>query len=163
MSAMLTEEGERRRVDEARAWLSRVRSLVGYQATLERTARDRLERADGLRAIDYSKPNVSSSPYADAIPDAIAANEAIGELLSSLSDAARDDIAKAAAAVASLGDPLEARCLHLYYIDAVKTWEAVCVEMDYSYDGMMKLSRRALLHIYEVMPHVERTRMPPAL
>ena len=56
-----------------------------------------------------------------------------------------------------------ARALHLYYVDALDGWERVCVEMGYSYDGLMKLRRRALLHAYDVMPHTERDSLPPAI
>lgn len=33
-----------------------------------------------------------------------------------------------------------------------KTWEMVCVEMGYSYSGMMKLRRRAVDEVYDLMP-----------
>lgn len=33
-----------------------------------------------------------------------------------------------------------------------KTWEQVCVDMDYSYRGMMKLKRAALPEVYDLMP-----------
>ena len=162
-AAMLTDEGEQRRVDEARSWLEKVRKAVGYARRLEASAKASYQRADGLKGIDYSKPFVKSSPYADAIPDAIAADEAIGDTLSAIAADARDKVDEASRAIHRLDDKTEATCLHLYYVDAYDTWERVCVEMGYSYDGMMKLSRRALLHAYDVMPHGERSPMQPAI
>jgi len=158
MNAMLTTEGEQYRIDAVRDWLEKVRKTVGYQRTLEQSAADRLARADGLKGLDYSKEQVKSSPYADAIPDAIAANEVIGDALQSVAEDARERVAQAARAIASLDDANEARCLHLYYIEAYDTWERVCVAMHYSYDWIMKLRRNGLLHLYDEMPHYMKDR-----
>ena len=56
-------------------------------------------------------------------------------------------------------DPTEARVLRLRYLLGWK-WENICVEVGYSYDGIMKLRRRALVSFYEVMP---RDAIPRAL
>lgn len=150
---LLTNEGEQRRIDMARAWLEKCRKTVGYERTLRESS---AAHYDMLRGIDYSAVNVQTSPSPDAVPNAVIAHEGIAEKLDAIADDAARRIADAAAALASMDDPTEARCLHLYYIDAVDTWERVCVKMAYSYDGMMKLSRRALLHAYDLMPHTER-------
>lgn len=149
----MTPEYEQLCVDTARAWLEKCRKLVGYERTLRESARDRY---DMLRGIDYSAVNVQTSPSPDAVPNIVIANQGIAEKLDEIADDAARRIGQAADALASMDDPTEARCLHLYYIDALETWEHVCVRMSYSYDGMMKLSRRALLHAYDVMPHIER-------
>lgn len=149
----MTPEYEQLCVDTARAWLEKCRKLVGYERTLRESARDRY---DMLRGIDYSAVNVQTSPSPDAVPNIVIANQGIAEKLDEIADDAARRIGQAADALASMDDPTEARCLHLYYIDALETWEHVCVRMSYSYDGMMKLSRRALLHAYDVMPHTER-------
>lgn len=150
---LLTPEGEQRHIDLARAWLEKCRRTVGYERTLRESAR---AQYDMLKGIDYSAVNVQGSPSPDAVPNAVIAHEGIAEKLEAIADDAAKRIADAAAALARMEDPTEARCLHLYYIDAVDTWERVCVKMSYSYDGMMKLSRRALLHAYDLMPHTER-------
>lgn len=150
---LLSPEGEQRRIDSARAWLEKCRKTVGYERTLRESA---AAHYDMLKGIDYSAVNVQSSPSPDAVPNAVIAHEGIAEKLEAIADDAAMRIADAAAALASMEDPTEARCLHLYYIDAVDTWERVCEVMTYSYDGMMKLSRRALIHAYDVMPHSER-------
>lgn len=150
---LLTPEGEQRRIDMARAWLEKCRKTVGYERTLRESA---AAHYDMLKGIDYSAVNVQTSPSPDAVPNAVIAHEGIAEKLDAIADDAAKRIADAAAALASMEDPTEARCLHLYYIDAVDTWERVCEIMTYSYDGMMKLSRRALIHAYDVMPYSER-------
>lgn len=157
---LMTPEGEQRRVDTARAWLEKCRKAVGYERTLRESAQ---AHYDLVRGIDYSAVSVQSSPSPDAVPNAVIAHEGIAAKLGALADDAARRIGEAAESLAAMDDPTEAQCLHLYYIDALDTWERVCVKMGYSYDGMMKLSRRALLHAYDVMPHTERDPMPPAM
>ena len=103
-----------------------------------------------------SAVQVQTSPTPDAIPDAIILADELGGTLNEISEDARKRVNDAAIALARMQDPTEALCLTLYYVDACDTWERVCVEMHYSYDGMMKLRRRALVHAYDVMPHIER-------
>jgi len=153
---MLTSDGESRRADAARAWLDRVRRSVAYERTLRRSAEARFEAADGLRAIDYSRDAVSGVATGDAIPNAVIAHESAGEAIAAIADEAASRIAEAARAIATLDDPYESRCLHLYYIDALDTWDDVCSTIGYTYDGVMKLHRRALVHVYDHMPHIER-------
>lgn len=160
MNAMMTTEGEQRRIDATREWLDKVRKTVTYAAWLEESAEVQFSRADGLKAINPENGKVRKSPYADAIPDAVAAHQDAGEALKAIAASARDQIGEAAGAIAKMDDKTEATCLQLYYIDAYDTWERVCVAMHYSYDGMMKLSRRALLHAYDVMPHYRKD--PPS-
>lgn len=150
---LLAPEGEQRRIDTARAWLEKCRKTVGYERTLRESA---AAHYDMLRGIDYSAVNVQTSPSPDVVPNAVIAHEGIAEKLDAIADDAARRIADAAAALASMDDPTEARCLCLYYIDAIGTWECVSEEMGYGHDGMMALRRRALLHVYDVMPCSER-------
>lgn len=53
-----------------------------------------------------------------------------------------------------------ARALNLHYMQG-KTWEMVCVEMGYSYGGMMKLRRRAVDEVYDLMPEEWRRNTIP--
>lgn len=55
-----------------------------------------------------------------------------------------------------------AKALRLRYFCDWK-WEHICMEMSYSWDGMMSLRRRALANYWEVMPACERDPMEPAL
>lgn len=158
-----TSEWQRYRISQASSWLERVRKLVGYRDSLEASAAAQLEAADNLRGMDYSAVHVQTSPTADAIPNAIIRHEEAADAFRAIADDAAARMVQAARALAQMTDPNEARALHLYYVDALDGWERVCVEMGYSYDGMMKLRRRALLHAFDVMPHIERDALPPAL
>lgn len=158
-----SDELEAYRAEQAESWLSKVRRLRLYRDSLERQALDQMELLDGLKGIDYSRPSVTTSPYRDAIPDMIAARESAAENLRELARDASERMADAAVRLSRMADPTEALCLQLYYCEGVDTWERVCVTMSYSYDGMMKLRRRALAHAYAVMPHTERDAAQPAL
>jgi len=158
----MDEELQRYRISQAEAWLSKVRRLVAYERAMREAAEVQYEMADGLRGLDYSRDQVAVSPTPDAIPNAVIAHDEAGDSLSSIADSARERIAQAARALDKMPDPTEAAALTFYYI-ACRKWEAVCVKMDYTWDGMMKLRRRALLHAYDVMPHSERDPMESAI
>ena len=64
--------------------------------------------------------------------------------------------------IATLDDPTEAAVLARYYLKG-DCWERVCVDMSYSWQGMMAIQRRALLHVYPLMPYRERDPLPPAM
>ena len=158
----MDEEYRQYRVDQAEAWLSKVRRAVDYERALRATADAQLEMADGLRGIDYAEVRVATSPSPDAIPNAVAAHmEAVEAILEIAADAA-ERVRRATDALAAMPDKTEASALQLYYVAGWK-WEEVCVEMGYTWDGMMKLRRRALYDAYEVMPHSEREPVQPAI
>ena len=159
----MTPEYERYCIGQAEAWLARVRKTVGYAKRLHDQAETILARADNMRGMDYSAVSVQTSPTSDAIPDAIILADELGATLNAISEDARRRVNEAAVALSRMQDPTEALCLTLYYVDAYDTWERVCVDMHYTYGGMMKLRRRALLHAYDAMPHTERDAMPTAL
>ena len=54
------------------------------------------------------------------------------------------------AAIGKLEDSRERLALQLYYID-MKTWEEVCVEMTYSWKQMMRIRKKAISHVDEIM------------
>ena len=160
---LLSEEGEQRRIRIVTRWLSNVSRAVERKFDFEAQAGAMRAMADNLRGIDYSAVQVTTSPTSDAIPDAIIAAEEMGELYGNLRDNAAKRVAQAEAALAEMGNQDGARALSLYYLsfDAngkrrFDTWEKVCVEMHYSYDGLMKLIRRSKLDLYDLMPHTER-------
>ena len=167
---LMTDEGVDRRVSIVTRWLENVSRAVERKFDLESQRDAMVSMADNLRGIDYSRSQVSASPTPDAIPDAIIAADEMSELFGRLSDDAARRMAQAQLALASMENQGGARALSLYYLafgeDGKRkygTWERVCVEMDYSYDGMMKLVRRAKLELYDLMPHTERPRVESAI
>jgi len=167
---MLTTEGADRRVAIVTRWLENVCKVIERRFDFEAQADSMMALADNLRGIDYSSMTGGApQPTPDAIPNAIIAAEEMGELYGSLRDAASRRAALAQEALASMDNQGGARALSLYYLTfdengrrMYDTWEKVCVEMSYTYDGMMKLVRRAKLELYDLMPHTERPRVERA-
>ena len=158
----MSEEYDRYRIAQAKAWLARVRKLASYERALRDIADQQLEMADGLKGIDYAADRVAASSDGDAIPRAVEAHmEAVASLLAIADEAARM-IGEAAEAIARLDDPTEASALARYYLKGDR-WEQVCVDMCYSWQGIMAIQRRALLHVYEFMPACERDPMERAI
>ena len=54
-----------------------------------------------------------------------------------------------------LSRPEYARALTAYYVRG-KSWELCCVDMGYTYDGMMGLRRKAIQEVYDFMPETWR-------
>ena len=159
----MTPEYEQYCIGQAEAWLEKVRKSAAYARQLEESAAAQYALADGLKAMDYSRVRVQAPSTPDAIPDAVAAHIEMGEKFAEIAQDAKKWAIEAAEAMAQMEDPTEATCLHLYYIDALDGWDDVCKRMNYTYDGMMKLRRRALLHVYDVMPYMEREPIQPAI
>lgn len=53
--------------------------------------------------------------------------------------------------ICRLSKPERARALAGYYVNG-KSWEMLCVEMGYSWQGMMSLRKRAVDEVYDLMP-----------
>lgn len=150
------------KIDQAHAYLERIRKMGEDCAALQAEVDDARDRAGGLKGIDYAKDRVKSSPTDDAMVDAIERiHVAIRDYVVKLSELL--DVRKAASdALNLMDDYTEAKALRLRYICNWK-WERICTEMNYTWDGMMTLRRRALNSYWDVMPLQERDPMQPAI
>lgn len=156
------DEYERYKRAQAERWLKHVLKLGDRCRALKLEIDEQRKLASGLSGIDYSSPAVRSGKTQDAVPDAV----------SRLLDSIRDYCTELASyvgeqkdahdALSKMADAVEAECLTRRYVLG-QPWERACVDMRYSYDGMMSLRRRALLHAYEVMPLEWRDPMHPAV
>lgn len=158
----MDEEYLQYRIDQAHAYLERIRKMGEDCAGLQKLVDDARERADGLRGIDYSAARVQVSPSDDAMPNAVdAVKSRIADYVTALA-AYEDERHTANKALMRMEDSVEAKALRLRYLCGWK-WERVCMETNYSWDGMMSLRRRALSDFWEVMPLNERDRGSRAL
>ena len=147
------------RVEQAHAYLERVRRMGADCAGLRRLVEDARANLGAVRGLDYSRGGGTQTAGDDAIVNEIAAvQESVASYVAKLAEY-EDERHRAAMAVDRMPDPTEARVLRLRYLLGWK-WENICVEVGYSYDGIMKLRRRALVSFYEVMP---RDAIPRAL
>lgn len=148
----MTEEYEHYQREQAARWLEHVRSLAQRVRVLQ--IEIEAQRDIGLKGIDYAE-RVSGSNAGDPVMDAVEKLQGLiasycTELVSYLEEQQR-----AHEALLKIDDEACGTALRLYYL-AGKSWEETCVEMGYSWDGMMTLRRRALVKAYEVMPPSER-------
>lgn len=158
----MDEEYERYRMEQAHAYLERIRKMGEDCAGLRAQIDDAYYRAEGVRGIDYSKDMVSSSIYVDVIPDAVARlQEQIRDYVVALA-AYEDERHEASGSLMRMGDQTEARVLRYRYLLG-REWKDIWSEMGYSKQGMMKLRARALSDYWEVMPRVERDTIPRAI
>ena len=147
------------RVEQAHAYLERVRRMGADCAGLRRLVEDARANLGAVRGLDYSRGGGSQTAGDDAIVNEIAAvQESVASYVTKLAEY-EDERHRAAMAVDRMPDPTEARVIRLRSLLGWK-WENICVEVGYSYDGIMKLRRRALVSFYEVMP---RDAIPRAL
>lgn len=148
------------RVEQAHAYLERVRRMGADCAGLRRLVEDARANLGAVRGLDYSRGGGGSQTAGDdAIVNEIAAvQESVQTYVTRLAEY-EDERHRAAMTVDRMPDPTEARVIRLRYLLGWK-WENICVEVGYSYNGIMKLRRRALMSFYEVMP---RDAIPRAL
>lgn len=148
------------RVEQAHAYLERVRRMGADCAGLRRLVEDARANLGAVRGLDYSRGGGGTQTAGDdAIVNEIAAvQESVQAYVTRLAEY-EDERHRAAMTVDRMPDPTEARVIRLRYLLGWK-WENICVEVGYSYNGIMKLRRRALVSFYEVMP---RDAIPRAL
>lgn len=147
---------------QATRWLEHVRRLGGRCLALQAEIEEQRALASGLTGIDYGRDLVQSSPTADALPNAVSRLiDLIRDYCAELAEYV-DEQRQAHAAINSVPDETCAEALSRHYL-AGETWEQCCVSMGYTWDGMMKLRRRAVLMAYDAMPTAWRDPMPPAL
>ena len=158
----MDDEMIRYRADQAHAYLERIRQAGEDCAGLQAQIDDAYSRAAGIRGIDYSEARVKVSPTADAIPDAVGRIvDKIREYAADLA-AYEDDRYAAHRTLSLMLNQTDAKVLRLRYL-LDWSWERICCETSYTYDGMMKLRRRALASYWEVMPREGRDPMHPAI
>ena len=161
-------EWEKFKAEQAAAWLEHVRELALDVAKTQ-------DRVDVLRSmalpsgIDYTAPVVSTSPTADAIPNAVAKLvDAIGEYLDQL-EAYVEESMDAARRIAQIEDGRYRAVLTLYYVNG-NTWEQVGEKLKKLEDGAFAyapeycrhLRNDALSLVYDVMPREWKTPIPRA-
>ena len=133
----------------ARAYLEHVRGLALRVQTLQ----EQIERQRSVMELSAAQYREASSPNAvgDALENGVIELQAlIREFCAELSEYVAEQRA-AHAALSHLPRPEYAAALTGYYLHG-KSWEQVCVDTGYSWDGMMSLRRRAVPMVYELMP-----------
>ena len=156
----MTREFDEYKYRQARSWLEHIRKLGADVASAKALVDSERELLDGLHGIDYAA--VRGNPDDDRLVNAIERTRAyIADFTAKQAEyeAERMDAYRR---LDQLGDGIERQALTLRYLLG-KAWEEICVEMSYSWQGMMKIRKRAIIHAYDVMPNDKRDPLHPAV
>ena len=158
----MSDEYDRYKRAQAARWLEHVRRLGGKCRALQREVEEQRALASGLKGIDYSAPVVRSSASADGTPEAVI--RLLGVIEDYCTELAGYVAEQKAAhdALNAMSDELGAEALKRHYLCG-QSWESCCVEMGYSWDGMMSLRKRAVLELYDHIPMEWRDPMHQAV
>ena len=132
-----------------REYLEYVRSL----STRVEVLREQIERKRSLldaTGVVFSE-KVSGTTQAGDIADAIADLKGLVEDFAAELVVYTEQQRMAYIAFSMLSTAERARALTLYYLEG-KPWEEICVDMNYSWDGMMSLRRRSAKELYDHIP-----------
>lgn len=157
---LTTDEWDEYAGGQAERWLKGVRDARAMADALAEIL-DQLERdRDGIKATRYDKAGGGSCQDPTAKMDAAVQKlDKAREGLAKAKDRMAGAVSDAGVRLARMEDPVQMRCLNLYYVSGARTWQAVADAMCYSLDGVKKLRRRALVSAYDVMPHTLRDPM----
>ena len=132
----------------ATAYLEHVRSLKARIDSLREEIEPLREMAG--TTMDY-RERVSGSSNPKAFEDAvIRLQELIADFLTEMAGYVEEQRI-AHDVMRRLSRPEYARALTAHYLTG-KTWERCCVDMGYTWDGMMSLRRKAVQEVYDLMP-----------
>ena len=140
---------------QAALYLDHVRGM-GVQIVTLTLAIEALEaKADGLKGLDYSKDQVSTSASDDAMPNNVS------ELIRQKQERERKrelyetELAAVSRAFDRMPNRTYAAILDGHYIGE-SSWKDLADKIGYTKRGMMKVRQRALAEFYDYMPPSQR-------
>ena len=151
----MTAEFDDYKYQQARDWLEHVRTLGADVATAKALVDEERKSLDMLQGIDYSASPSGSGDHDEELLNAIERTRQSIANFAAKQQAYMEERADAYRRLEMLDDATERQALTLRYLLG-KSWEEACVEMAYTYDGMMTLRKRAIIHAYDVMPNDKR-------
>lgn len=157
----MAEEYERYKYDQARAYLEHVRALSCRTQALRAEVEAQRELADGVRAMRYGEGG-GGGVEADRMAETVARLQELVRGYCAELAAYVSEQREAHERVRLMDRPEHAQAITGYYLLG-RTWERVCVDMGYTWDGMMSLRRRAVTAFYDVMPAEWRDPRHPAV
>lgn len=158
---MAETEFERYKYDQARAYLEHVRALSCRAQALRAEVEAQRELADGVRAMRYGEGG-GDGAGADRMADTVARLQDLVEGYCSELAGYVAEQDRAHACVRLMERPEHVQAITGRYLLG-RPWERVCADMGYTWNGMMKLQRRAVTEFFDVMPTEWRDPRHPAL
>lgn len=147
------QELTRAKVDAARMYLNDVKQLETKLRFAQVEYQMALERASGLTGIDYSRDTVTTSPSADAIPNAVERYTELKEQLDAMALIVEDAVSERDELVWSL-DSNEGSVVRMRYVQGC-TVPDVAYALGYSPDHIKRLQREGLVELYDAGLPVE--------
>lgn len=149
------------KAEQSASWLRYMRDVKYDVARLQ----DEVEVARSLalpQGIDYTRPVVSSSPSADAIPNAVIRLQSLtADYIVELGNY-MEELIDARERVNSLADSRHRAIITLYYLNG-HTWATVAEKMNYSVDRCMQLRTEALPLLFDHLPREWKPMIPSAI
>ena len=151
------------RVDQARNYLEHVSETRRKVAALVERADTLRDLADGIRGMAILEAGATASPYADAIPDAVARLDELSRRASDMAVMYAEMVEECDVSLTSLGG-WRGTLLDLHYLGG-KTLAEIGEMDEWRHDRqyMSVLHIQALDAFYDHMPHYRREPMPPAI
>ena len=146
----MNDEYDRYRRAQAARWLEHVRGLGARVRAIQSEIDAHRQLAEGVGALRYDREG-HAQPTADAIPDAVARiEEMVADYVAELAGFVEEQ-REAHEAISRLRRSEYSEALTRRYLIG-QSWERICVDMGYSWDGMKTLRYRALSELYDLMP-----------
>lgn len=157
----LVEDYEELKRNMASDYLSDVRDACIRMASISERIEINRDILDNLMGVDYSNPKVSSGHARDRIADGISDMQ---ELVNEMSESAAEyaSVQREALDVFSAIPKPAREAMELYWLSGM-TWSDVGARLGYNGDWLRHLSTRALLIVYDRMPHRYKIPAHPAI
>jgi len=150
------------RIEQAGAWLDRIRRMGVKVRTLEGEIAELRADAEGLKALDYTRERVSMSPSGDRMAE-------IAALVFDKLDEFTDEYGgymfereRARSCIMRLPDERHAAVLVRRYLSG-QLWKEISESMGYDLRTVYRLRADGLCELYDLMPPTERDPIPSAM
>ena len=156
------DEYRRYRIEQAAAYLERIREMRRRTRTLEAEVAELRADAEGLGAMDYTRERVKTSPPGDRMAEVAGR---LFERLDEFADEYEEFVAereRARSCMRKLADHDHYEVLVRRYLNG-EAYRAIAEAMGYELVTIYKKRLDALDAFYDVMPYNERDPLPPAL
>lgn len=150
------------RRERARAYLVDIRSLKIRADGMANVVAELEDAAEGVKAVDYSRPSVSSPAYGDAVPDAVAAIMAAkAKHVERLAQWA-ERVDEAEGLLSRMEHKDLASVLERHYLLG-HTVERIAYELDYSVRAVDYKIAEGCIELYDLLPAEYRIPRHPAM
>lgn len=144
------EQLETAKADAARTYLSDISKLEKKLQAVQVEYEMAVKRASGLTGIDYSRDRVSTSPSADAIPDAVERYSELKDQMDVLADVVTDAKNERDELIESfdVNDNINAQVIRMRYVLGEKV-EDVAFALGYCPRDIQRKQKAGLVELYD--------------